>query len=526
MKGLGAALKVGLVILVVVIGAYATFKSVSEQASGSEGYALWGKFRDASGLVDKSRVVIAGLTIGEILDRRLDGKFARVTVRVRREAQIWSNAAIFKKSSSLLGEFYLEIDPGSPQSLNERGQIVENRLLENGDEIKIVIEATSIADLVSQVSKVVPHVDEVLLEVRDLAAEARKVVNGPVANIASNLDKAVAEDTVMVKSILERTDRIADNIDAVMAQARPDLSKILDNIEQASTDVKDLIAVTKGEIQMTGGDIRERLDRLDKILADTESTMGSAASIGRKINGTGGEEEPQGTLGKLVNDPTIADNAAQITEDVRSFTQGLFGLQTIVGLRAELSVIEQLSRAYLSVELYPRPDKYYLFELVADTRGDITTTYTVNEDQTLRRSTVIDWPGVKFTLQYARKFGMISLRGGIKDSTGGVGTDIEPFGGRLRLSFDAFEFTFNKLPRVRAMVALRFFRYLYVTAGVDDILNPHREIAVTGNNFTGALPTSYHFGIDPFFGAMVRFSDEDLKSLLFIGGSALASVGD
>ena len=32
------------------------------------------------------------------------------------ETQLWSNATVFKKSASLLGEFYLEIDPGTPES--------------------------------------------------------------------------------------------------------------------------------------------------------------------------------------------------------------------------------------------------------------------------------------------------------------------------------------------------------------------------------------------------------------------------
>jgi phospholipid/cholesterol/gamma-HCH transport system substrate-binding protein len=519
-KGVSAAIKVGLVIVIVTIAGYATFKSVSEQASGSGGYLLWARFKDASGLVDKSRVVIAGLTIGEIADRRLDGKFARVTVRVRRETQIWSNAAIYKKSSSLLGEFYLEIDPGAQQALDARGNIVENTLLKDGDEIARVVEATGANELIDQVAKIVPHVDEVLLEVRDLAADARKVVNGPVQNIAANLDRAVAEDTVLVKNILERVDRVSANVDAILQQARPDVSSILDNIEQASADVKDLIKVTKGEIQLTGEDVRRRLDRLDAILSSTEETMSNAASVSRKI------DEPQGTLGKLVNDPTIADNVEQVTEDVRGFTQGLMGLQTIVGLRAELNLIEQLSRAYLSIEIYTRPDKFYLVELVSDPRGDISTTYFVNDDQTLQRSTTIDWTGVKFTLQYGRKFGPLSLRAGLKDSSGGVGADWEAFGGRLKLSLDAFEFTFNKLPRMRATLAYRFFSYLYVTGGLDDILNKHREIPVGGNNFTGELPTEYHFGRDPFLGLMIRFTDDDLRSLLFVGGSALAGLAD
>ncbi len=518
MKALSAAIKVGIVVLLVVVVGYALFKSVSEQASGAEGYRLWAKFKDASGLVDKSRVVIAGLTIGEIIDRRLDGKFARVTIRVRKETQVWSNSAIYKKSSSLLGEFYLEIDPGSPQSLDERGVISENHLLKDGDEIPVVIEDTSVSTLVAQVSKIVPHVDEVLLEVRDLASDARRVVNGPVSNIAGNLDKAVEEDKVLVKSILERTDRIAKNVDEILVQGRPEVSHILKNIDDASSDVKDLIKVTKGEITLTGDEIRKRLDNLDRILNETESTMHSAASIGKKI------DEPQGTLGKLVNDPTIADNAAQITEDVRGFTQGLFGLQTIVGLRTEYNVVEDLTRAYFSVEIYPRPDKFYLFELVSDPRGDLSNTLTVDENQQLRRTQVVEWQGTKFTAQYGRKFDWLSLRAGIKDSTGGVGADFDPWHGRATLSLDLFQFTYDTWPRFRATLALRFFSYLYVVAGVDDILNDPTHIPVNGNDFTGELPKDYFFGRQPFFGAMLKFSDEDLKTLLFVGGAALGAV--
>lgn len=518
MKGLSAAIKVGLVVLVVTIGGYAMFKSVSERASGDGGYRLWAKFKDASGLVDKSRVVIAGLTIGEISDRRLDGKFARVTVRLRKETQIWSNAMIFKKSSSLLGEFYLDIDPGGPQSLSLSGVPQDNHLLKDGEEIPTVLEDTSVSSLVAQVSKVVPHVDEVLLEVRDLAADARRVVNGPVSNIANNVDKLVEEDRALVRSILERTDRIAGNVDELVRDSRPDVRRILANVEDASADVKDLIKVTKGEITVTGEELRQRLENLDRILNQTEDTMKNAASISKKI------DEPQGTLGKLVNDPTIADNVAQVTEDVRGFTQGLFGLQTIVGLRTEYNITEALTRAYFSVEIYPRPDKFYLVELVSDPRGELSNTLTVDENQVLHRNQTIEWTGIKFTAQYGRKFGPLAIRGGIKDSTGGIGLDYEPWKGRARLNLDMFQFTFDKLPRFRAAVALRFWTYLYVVAGVDDILNEPTKIPILGNNFTGELPKTYFFGRQPFFGAMLRFTDEDLRTLLFVGGSAVAGA--
>ncbi len=513
MKGLSSAIKVGLVVLVVAALSYGTFKSVSEQASGGDGYRLWARFHDAAGLVDKSRVVIAGLTIGEIADRRLDGKFARVTVRVRKDVQVWSNAAIFKKSSSLLGEFYLEIDPGTPQGVNEKGEIVDNKLLGDGDEITTVVEATSVNDLVTQVSKIVPHVDEVLLEVRDLASDARRVVNGPVQSMADNLDKAIAEDKELVRSILQRTDHIADNVDAITTQGRPELKRIMDHLDE-------LVLTTRQEIQQTGGDVRAKLDRLDRSIDALQDTMENAADVSKKVNSA-----DQGTLGKLVNDPTIADNVEQVTEDVRGFTQGLFGLQTIVGLRVDYNLAEALARAYFSVEIYTRPDKFYLIELGSDPRGDITTTLYADPSSNLVRSQVIASPGVKFTLQYGRKFDWLALRMGFKDSTGGFGLDIDPWmDNRLKLSLDAFQFTFNDWPRVRATLAYRFFKYVYILGGVDDILNPPRNIPVGGNDISGALPKSYFIGRDPFVGMMIRFTDEDLKSLLLIGGSALTGI--
>jgi phospholipid/cholesterol/gamma-HCH transport system substrate-binding protein len=517
-KGMGAAIKVGLVVLVVTILGYIMFKSVSEQASGSGGYHLWARFRDASGLVDKSRVVIAGLTIGEITDRQLDGRFARVTVRVRKDTQVWSNAAIFKKSSSLLGEFYLEIDPGTPESLDPSGKLAPNTLLKDGDEIKVTVEATSVSDLLAQATKILPHVDEVLINVRDLAADARQLVNGPIANMAHNLDNSIAQDTQLVHSILERADRISADIAEATNGSGPRVTRILGNVEDASRDLKDLIATTKGEIQMTGEDIRQKLAHIDAALAQAEQGLGHASSIAQKI------DEDQGTLGKLVNESTIADNVEQITEDVKGFTQGLFNLQTIVGIRAEYNLTANLARAYLSIELWTRPDKYYLVEFSADPRGDFHNTFVVDANQNLVRVQNIDSPGLRFTLQYAKKFDWLTLRGGVKESTGGIGADADLFGGRIHLSLDAYQFTFDALPRVRVAVSYHFWKYLYIIGGIDDIVNEPDTRTIAGNDVSGDLPKTYYFGREPYVGLALRFNDEDLRTLLFIGGGAAASL--
>src|SRR4026209_2507165 len=109
MKHVSAGIKLGILILVVSVFAYVIYKQGGGSASGAEGYKLYADFDCASGLAGRSRVVIAGLPVGEIIDRKLVGKKARIWVKVREDVQIFDTAVIAKKSSSLLGEFYLDI---------------------------------------------------------------------------------------------------------------------------------------------------------------------------------------------------------------------------------------------------------------------------------------------------------------------------------------------------------------------------------------------------------------------------------
>src|SRR5262245_9326155 len=104
MKSFSAALKVGITTLLILVIGYLAFRFVAKGIQGEEGYEVFAMFRDATGLVDKSRVQVAGLTIGEIKGRRLVGPLARVDLKLRHDTKVWSNAAVVKKTVSLVGE--------------------------------------------------------------------------------------------------------------------------------------------------------------------------------------------------------------------------------------------------------------------------------------------------------------------------------------------------------------------------------------------------------------------------------------
>ncbi len=135
--------------------------------------------------------------------------------------------------------------------------------------------------------------------------------------------------------------------------------------------------------------------------------MKNMEEVTSKIN------DGKGTIGELVNNPTIAQNVEQITEDAGGFVRSITQLQTIVGLRSEYNFLTSSFKNYLSIQLMPRPDKFYLIELVEDPRGYRTKTITIdNNSQTGTSSDtrVTLTEQLRFTLQFGKRVAVTPTR--------------------------------------------------------------------------------------------------------------------
>jgi phospholipid/cholesterol/gamma-HCH transport system substrate-binding protein len=521
MKG-GPAAKVGATVLLTLLLAFLGFRFVAKGLSGTAGYRVWGLFRDATGLVDKSRVQIAGLNVGEIVDRRLELAAARVTVRVAPEVVLWSNATIFKKTASLLGEFYLEIDPGTEESPDPiTGQIKKNEQLHDGDQIKNVVEAVTTTDILVQVNETLPVLRAILQDVR-------QITRGPLQDIAQSVKTGVDRNSIAAERLLGHLDQIALDVRGITGgPSNGDIKKSISNIRDITEGVKQLVGTGKNEVGSTGEKIRSNLDKISIAIDNLNRTLENGAAITDKVR------KGEGTVGRLLNDDTIANNVEQITADAGSFIRSLTRLQTLVGLRSEYNVLANTLKTYVAVELQSKPDRFFLIELIDDPRGlrktqrTFTTTDDPTKPQTVNTETVTVSDQFRFTFQLAKRLfllnGRVVLTGrfGIKESTGGIGGDVDipltlasNWARTLSLKVDLFDFRTNTYPRLKVLAAFEFFRHLWVVGGVDDAFNNRGPGA---GGFTGR---------DYFFGVQLTFNDDDLRALLAVGGAALlGSVG-
>ncbi|MGE5186533.1 MAG: MlaD family protein [Acidobacteriota bacterium] len=539
MKGISAGVRVAILFLLLLIGAYIVWRNLGKNPAGANNDVFFAMFRDASGLPKASKVVVAGLPEGEVTGLEVEGRYARVTFKLSKDIHVWSSATVIKKATSLLGENYLEVDPGEKVRQGPDGKPEEFTRLghecpgyDSDDkakrdacrEIRNVVEATTPDQLLHRIEQTLPNVDRVLDSVRDLSEDLRRVVNGPLNSVATRVDGIVQKNADAVNDIIARADRASKNIEAISDQLRglsndadPKVKQLLDNLDQASADAKDLVATAKKELQDTGDKLRSKLDHLDGVIDNTKS-------ITKKI------DDGTGTLGQLVNNPAIADNVEQITDDAKGFLGTLFGLKAYVGLRSEYNFGAGLARHYISVELHTRPDKYYLIELEKGPRGDypdvsLTFDPTIDPNHWIRRAVIEDH--FRFTFQFAKRFAWLTLRYGLKESTGGIGADADFswWDRDLRLSADVFDATWDKYPRVKLTAAYEMFRHIYILGGVDELLNtPENLPIVTGNSGVPTQFSTFRYGRDYFLGGMLRFNDEDLAALLTVGGSAIAGA--
>jgi phospholipid/cholesterol/gamma-HCH transport system substrate-binding protein len=498
-----AGLTVGALALVVLVTTYLLFQYTSKKIAGGGGYRVHALFHNAIGVYERTRVLSAGLRIGQIEERQLDqesGK-AKVFLRIMPEINLYENAAIAKKSASLLGEYYLEVDPGAPFTVRN-GQRVELRKLHDGDEIKTVTEPVEMGEIMNSVGETLPIL-------KDILADVRSLTSGPVKEIANNANQLLERNSAIVERLLGRIDDIAATVQGITRSEADDVRVSLRNAREITEGIKALVGTTEGQVSGAGQDLRSSLQKLQSSIDNLDKSLHNVNKI------TGRIADGEGTVGHLLTDDTVAKNLDNITDDVSGITRGVSRLQTIVGLRMEYNYMAHNFKNYFSVTLAPRPDKFYLIELVDDPRGYRNAQTVVgysSERGAYSDQQITTSEKLRFSFMFGKRWGPFQGRFGIKESTGGVGADLYLFNDHLMLSADIFDTRSNQYPRATARGFLAIYKkYLYLVGGVDDVLNYTRTQGTAGGFF------------DWFMGLQLVFNDEDLKTLLLFGGGAAAS---
>lgn len=488
------AAKVGLFVLLTGAAGFAVYRFVSPQVTGGGGYTVHAYIHDATGLATRSRVTIAGIPVGALRAIKLENGQARLDVLVQDDVDLFDNATLGKKSASLLGESMIVLTPGTSN----------HPKLHNGDEIRIIVNDTTPGELMNEVKEIA---DSVKAVAQQLAASIGteqggrniKFILQNLADATDSLNGTIRENREVIRDTLRNVQQITQN-------ANPEIAHILENVRVVTQDVRQMMAAASETKEGQKGELRDTIEHLDRASKSLESALDHIDSVSGRI------DRGEGTIGKLTKDDALVNEVQGVAEGVNDYVQNITRLQTIVGLRSDYLFLANAIKSYVSLRLQPQEDKYYEIELINDPKGltSITdqTVNTINNPNlppSYRTITYTTTNSFRFSLQFAKRFGAFTGRFGIKESTGGVGLDIHLLQDRFEIVNDLFGFSEEIQPRYRVYISYEFLKHLWLYGGVDHLTAPDQR--------------------DYFLGLQLRYTDEDLKTILpFSGGIAAGAT--
>lgn len=322
--------KVGLLILV-ALGILGGFVLLMGGLSFERTYSIYVDFDNPGGLQTGAPVKIAGVQVGKVDELQfrggeLDPKTGRRTmvrakldVKQKYRDSIREDAQFYVTTQGVLGEQFLEIEPGNPTKpvldpdktiphgigpprldlffakAYELLDMTVTGLNNNKDLVKEIVQNT--AGLLSGLNGAVTgnreRIDRIMQNLEDLTHEADALTKDAHGKYVNN----------------PKIDRTIDNIDKLSAALATDSGPLLKDAKEALANIKGASAAVgdadgQAKLKKTLADIAELASRANAIAKDTQDIV---AHI----------KKGEGTVGALVMDEALYDDLQEMSRDLK-----------------------------------------------------------------------------------------------------------------------------------------------------------------------------------------------------------------
>jgi phospholipid/cholesterol/gamma-HCH transport system substrate-binding protein len=433
---------------------------------------------DATGLSTRSKVYLAGVAVGRVRGIKLEDNAARLKVAFLKDIEIRGDARIARKASSILGTSVLNLEPGTELSpIIPPGSTINSD--KNASDITAVIGV--VQEIGAQLSQVIQDLQENQLALLSLSLE--------------NFNAIVSKVNAESDAELEKISRILESVALITGQ----VEKMLADSGRAPSGESGDIFAAIANLRQISDEIRGGRGNFGQAVYDDRLYESLLAAVQRA---EAAAAEMQGTL---ANVSSLAKNADGVVADAGIIVKKAVGLGVQVDTSARYDFKAEQMRAAASIVLEPESkDRWYRIGVSTAPNGVVSRTVREITDAsgavTLRDTTKTDYT-FAVDAELARRFGIVTLHGGLLESTAGLGLDIQPIRW-VSLSGEVFDFKKGDKPNLRgALTVYPFFdpdsnkpwNWLYIRGGVNDALKESR---------------------DYFIGGGLRFSDAEVKGLV------------
>ncbi|MDR1929268.1 MAG: MlaD family protein [Treponema sp.] len=430
---------------------------------------------DATGLSTRSKVFLAGVAVGKIRAINLKGNEAQITMALLKNVEVREDAKISRRSSSILGTSMLSLDPGTEFT----------PILRPGSRIGA---DTGLSDMAGVVSDLGGQLSAVLQEFR-------------------------TNQMALLAVSLETFNSLAGKLDARADEELDRISEILESVALITAQTEMLLSANSGEIDASFTDIHLALENIRQI---TGEIAGGRGNVGQMIYD---DRLYAAILSTVEQTEKTVDKLEVVIEDAGEVVKRAAGMGIQIDSNVDYGFLLNQVRAGASLRLEPASaDRWYRIGVNGAPNGVTTRTVTTTTAGTTASpgttTSYTDTSETKYSFsvdaEIARRWGMLTLRGGLLESTAGFGVDFTPLR-QVSVSGELFNFgRSGAYPNLTGTVTFYPFfnpdadkpwNWLYLQGGVYDALNSTRDV---------------------FIGGGLRFADREVKGLVGLAATAVS----
>jgi phospholipid/cholesterol/gamma-HCH transport system substrate-binding protein len=490
--------KVGLLVIIALVSlAYLTIKTGNLSLGKKKGTVLYASFANVRGLDRGAQVRVAGIEAGRVEDIVLnDNGVPRLTLLVFPEIKVRQDAVASIKSQGFMGEKYVELSPGTPGLPYAKS---EGYIRSNEADYELEQVAQQVSELAKELKKITEAISETIATPEGKLAMKQTLAN--LQAITTQFRTLLEQNTQQISATVNNFQQLSSNLNQVVTKNEARISQIIQDLQSFAKVLRQESPGMAKQFQSTAKSlddvITENRDALHQGVVNANQLVLKLQGATKNLNDIlATVNEGKGTIGKLVKDDTLYHDAQETLAGIKTTLTKAEDFRLYLGYRGEYLTRFDKSKSYVSLKLQPRADKYYLLEIIDDFRGNTTnketTTYTDSNGPVTTHEEITE-DRFKFSAEVAKRFQDVVLRGGVIESTGGVGMDFFTLHDDLQWHVDAWDFTADN-PHLKIGADYHFAKYFSVNTGVDHLID--------------------NDSLSFFLGAGFTFEDKDLKYLL------------
>jgi phospholipid/cholesterol/gamma-HCH transport system substrate-binding protein len=295
-----AEVKVGIFVVVCfVLVAGLILKFGKYERFAEKTYDITVVFPNVGGIVKDANALYGGITVGKVRDIKLDQEGllkVNVHLSIFQGVKIRRDARFVINQSGLLGDRYIDIVPQSGTA----DFIKPGEVLQGSSSVDLTEAIRGVVDVLHQAAGTIERVDKAIQRVDEtiLSRPSLEHIEAALANIDTTSSNAV-ELTLSLRTVVDENRGKVDNTLTKFSNAADNLNQTSKNVDQVVKNVGQIVTVNQDDIRAATKNLAESAQRLNEILARLE--------------------KGEGTVGKLLVDPTLHNEIVHLVQNWRKY---------------------------------------------------------------------------------------------------------------------------------------------------------------------------------------------------------------